>query len=370
MSTSPLFESANLCGLTLANRFVRSATWEGMATEDGRVTPRLIDTLVALAHGGVGLIITGHLYVAKIGQASLLQTGIYDDSLVDGLKTMTDAVHAAGGKIVAQLAHAGHFAFEKAIDGAPLAVSAFDGLAKTPRTELSIEAIAELTNQFAAAAKRAKTAGFDGIQLHSGHGYLLSQFLSPWFNRRTDSYGGTVENRTRVHVETIRAIREAVGNDFPLLIKMNCEDFSEGGLTVAESIEAAKRMVEAGLDAIEISGGILTSGKFSPSRPNINTPEKEAYFQDAAREFRKAVDVPLILVGGIRSPQVAESLLASGTADYFSMSRPLIREPDLVNRWESGDMSPARCISDNLCFRPGMLGQGISCLTEEREAKK
>ncbi len=370
MSVSPLYEPVNLCGLTLSNRFVRSATWEGMATEDGRVTPKLIDTLAALAHGGVGLIISGHTYVAKIGQASVLQTGIYDDSLVDGLKTMTDAVHAAGGKIIAQLAHAGTFAFEKAIDGPPLAVSSFDGLAKTPRAELTVEAITELTNQFAAAAKRARAAGFDGIQLHSGHGYLLSQFLSPWFNRRTDSYGGDVENRARVHLEIIRAIREAVGRDFPLLIKMNGEDFSEGGLTVADSIEAARLMVAAGLDAIELSGGILTSKKRSPSRPNINAPEKEAYFQETAREFKKRLDVPLILVGGIRSPQVAETLLASGTADFFSMSRPLIREPDLVNRWKSGDLSPARCISDNLCFRPGMLGKGIFCETLERESKK
>lgn len=121
------------------------------------------------------------------------------------------------------------------------------------------------------------------------------------------------------------------------------------------------------MDAIELSGGLLTGGKLSPSRPNINKPEKEAYFQEAAKAFKKALDVPLILVGGIRSPEVAERLLADGTADYFSMSRPLIREPDLVNRWQSGDRSPARCLSDNLCFRPGMMGKGIYCVTEERK---
>ena len=122
----------------------------------------------------------------------------------------------------------------------------------------------------------------------------------------------------------------------------------------------------AGLDAIELSGGLLTGGKLSPSRFNINTEEKEAYFKEAAQAFKTALDVPLILVGGIRSLDVAEGLFKSGTADYFSMSRPLIREPDLVNRWQSGDRSPARCLSDNLCFRPGMMGKGIYCVTEER----
>jgi 2,4-dienoyl-CoA reductase-like NADH-dependent reductase (Old Yellow Enzyme family) len=355
--------------MTLANRFVRSATWEGMATEGGRVTPALTDTMVALAEGGVGLIVTGHAYVSQAGQASPWQLGIYDDGLIDGLKSMTTAVHAAGGKIVAQLAHAGHFALEKATGIAPVVASDFDGLAQTPRTELSAAGIRDLKTAYVHAARRAQAAGFDGIQLHSAHGYLLSQFLSPWFNRRTDDYGGTIDNRVRMHVEIIRAIRQAVGKDYPLLVKMNGEDFSEGGLTAAESIQAAKQMVAAGLDAVELSGGLLTGGKRSPSRPNINTEDKEAYFKDAARAFKSELDVPLILVGGIRSPEVAERLLADGTADYFSMSRPLIREPGLINRWRSGDRARARCLSDNLCFRPGMTGKGIYCVTEERIQK-
>jgi 2,4-dienoyl-CoA reductase-like NADH-dependent reductase (Old Yellow Enzyme family) len=171
----------------------------------------------------------------------------------------------------------------------------------------------------------------------------------------------------RLHVEIISAIRQAVGEDFPMLVKMNCEDFADGGLTVADSIQAARQMVAAGLNAVELSGGLLTGGKRSPSRPNINKPEKEAYFQAAAREFKKALDVPLILVGGIRSPETAERLLEEGVADGFALSRPLIREPGLVKRWQSGDRSPARCLSDNLCFRPGMMGKGIYCVTKERE---
>lgn len=370
MIASPLFESTTINGMTLANRFVRSATWEGMATEDGRVTPKLIDTMVALAAGGIGLIISGHAYVAKNGQASPWQLGIYDDSLIDGLKAMTDAVHAAGGRIVAQLAHAGHFALEKAIGTPPVVVSDFDGLSQTSRTELSVAAIQDLEKTYVDAARRARSAGFDGIQLHSAHGYLLSQFLSPWFNRRSDDYGGTIDNRVRIHAEIIRAIRKTVGNDYPLLVKMNCEDFSEGGLTVAESIAAAWQMVSAGLDAIELSGGLLTGGKLSPSRPNINQSEKEAYFKDAARAFKRSLKVPLILVGGVRSIEVAEKLIDAGTADYLSISRPLIREPGLIMRWQSGDRTRAHCLSDNLCFRPGMTGKGIYCVTEERENNK
>ena len=369
MNASPLFEASTINGMTLANRFVRSATWEGMATEDGRVTPKLIDTMVALATGGVGLIISGHAYVSPVGQASPWQLGIYDDSLIDGLKSMTAAVHVAGGKIVAQLAHAGHFALEKAIGTAPVVASNFEGLAQTPRTELSVADIRDLKSAYVAAAQRTRSAGFDGIQLHSAHGYLFSQFLSPWFNRRTDDYGGTLDNRVRIHVETIQAIRNAIGHDYPLLVKMNCEDFSDGGLTVTESIQAAKQMVAAGLDAVELSGGLLTGGKLSPSRPNINKEEKEAYFKDAAHAFKKELAVPLILVGGIRSLEVAERLLDARTADYFSLCRPLIREPDLISRWRSGDRTRARCLSDNQCFQPGIAGKGIYCVIEERENK-
>lgn len=366
MTASPVFQPGTINGMTLNNRFVRSATWEGMATADGRVTSTLTDTMVALAEGGIGLIISGHAYVATGGQASPFQLGIYDDSLIDGLQSMTEAVHRAGGRIVAQLAHAGHFALEKAIGTAPPVVSVFDGLAQTPRIELTAADIRDLETTYVAAAGRAQAAGFDGIQIHSAHGYLLSQFLSPWFNRRSDAYGGSLDNRVRIHTQVIRAIREAVGDDFPILVKMNCEDFSDGGLTVADSIAAAKQMAAVGLDAIELSGGLLTGGKLSPSRPNINTEEKEAYFQEAARAFKKALGIPLILVGGIRSPNVAQRLLDTQTADYISMSRPLIREPGLIHRWQSGDRSRARCLSDNLCFRPGMTGKGIYCVTEER----
>lgn len=365
-----LFESTEINGMKLANRFVRSATWEGMATAEGAVTPQLIATMTALAEGGVGLIITGHAYVRPDGQAGILQLGAYKDELIPGLARMTAAVHAAGGKIVLQLAHAGHFAPEKLTKQPPRVASDYEGLSRTPRKELTVEDIHALAADFAAAAGRARSAGFDGVQIHSAHGYLFSQFLSPIYNRRKDGYGGSIENRSRIHVETIRAVREAVGSDYPVLIKLNGRDFAENGLTLEDSLAAAKRMAQAGLDAIELSGGLLTGGKLSPSRPGIHSREKEAYFREELRAFKQQLSIPLMLVGGNRSIEVSEQLVAEGAADYISMSRPLIREPNLIARWQSGDRRRAECKSDNLCFGPGLEGKGISCVTREREQTK
>jgi len=362
-----LFESSEINGMKLANRFVRSATWEGMASPEGEVTPKLIETMRSLAKGGVGLIISSHAYIRTDGQASPWQIGIYKDELIPGLKEMTDAVHEAGGKIIMQLAHAGHFAAQKLTGQLPLVVSNYEGLAKTPRKEVTVDDMKELVVAFAEAARRAKTAGFDGVQIHSAHGYFLSQFLSPAFNRRSDNYGGTINNRARIHVETVKAIRNAVGNNYPLLIKMNCRDFAENGLDLDDSLVVANLLSDAGLDAIELSGGMLTGGKLSPSRFGINSPDKEAYFREELRAFKKQIKIPLILVGGNRSFEVAEQLVEDGSADYISMSRPLIREPDLIARWKSGDQRKAECKSDNLCFMPGLEGKGIYCVTKERE---
>jgi 2,4-dienoyl-CoA reductase-like NADH-dependent reductase (Old Yellow Enzyme family) len=365
-----LFEATKINGMSLANRFVRSATWEGMAADDGSVTPKLIKTMVDLAEGGVGMIISGHSYVSPEGQAGPWQLGIYKDELIDGLKKMTDTVHEAGGKIIAQLAHAGHFAIKELTKQAPHVVSVFDGLSKSARHELTKDDIQNLVNSFADAARRAEIAGFDGVQIHSAHGYLLSQFLSPAYNRRKDEYGGAIENRARVHLEVCKAIRQIVGTDYPILLKINSEDCIDNGLTIEDSVTAAKMLSDAGIDAIELSGGTLSSGKLSPSRAGINKEGKEAYFKDAAAAYKKAIDVPLILVGGMRSLNVSEKIVNIGAADYISMCRPFIREPGLIKRWQSGDTSPAKCKSDNLCFGPALEGKGIYCVVAELEKNK
>jgi 2,4-dienoyl-CoA reductase-like NADH-dependent reductase (Old Yellow Enzyme family) len=367
---SKLFEASEINGMTLSNRFVRSATWEGMAADDGAVTPKLIDLMAALADGDVGLIVTSHAYVSPEGQAGPWQLGVYKDDLVAGLASMTRAVHDKGGKIVMQLAHAGYFSFAKATGQTPMAPSKVDGFAKGPRREMTVEDIQKMVDAYGAAAKRAQHAGFDGVQIHSAHGYLLSQFLSPAFNQRKDQYGGDIRNRARALIEVLQAVRGAVGDNYPVLVKMNCQDFIDNGLTLEDSVRTGIMLVENGIDAIELSGGVLVGGKLSPSRLGIKTQDKEAYFQQEALAFKKRVGVPLILVGGNRSFQVAERLIDDGVADYLSMSRPFIREPDLIKRWKSGDRSTAACLSDNMCFGPAMNGYGIYCVTEEKQTAK
>jgi 2,4-dienoyl-CoA reductase-like NADH-dependent reductase (Old Yellow Enzyme family) len=364
---SKLFEPSEINGLKLENRFVRSATWEGMAAEDGACSQKLINLLTELARGGVGLIISSHTYVQKVGQAGAGQLGIHNDDMIPGLQKMTEAVHNHRGKIVCQLTHAGFFGNAKLSGQTPMAPSNVEGIAEGARKELTKEDIQGIIAAFAAAAKRAQAAGFDGVQIHGAHGYLLSSFISPMFNQRTDEYGGSIENRARMPLEVLQAIRTVVGSDYPVLIKMNCKEFTDNALMPEDFVQVGKMLADAGIDAIEISGGLPISPKTRPSQLGINKEEKEAYFQEEARALRKETDVTLILVGGNRSLHVAERLVNEGVADYISMSRPLIREPHLINRWKAGDFTKSACVSDNRCFQPAIEGTGIYCVTERRE---
>ena len=367
---SVLFENTEINKMQLRNRFVRSATWEGMAAEDGACTTKLMELMTRLAEGGVGMIITSHAYVQQVGQAGPWQLGIYKDELIDGFKEMARAVHKHGSRIVVQLAHAGFFANKKLTGQTPMALSQAEGFAKSPRREMTAEDIRDIVESFSRAARRAKEAGSDGVQIHAAHGYLLSQSLSPVFNKRSDAYGGSVENRARFLLEVLHAVRATVGPDFPVLVKMNSQDFLEGGLSLDDSLKIGTMLGEGGIDAIELSGGTFVSGKLSPSRVGIKSEDKEAYFREHAKLFKERINVPLILVGGNRSFQLAEQLVNEGYADYISMSRPFIREPGLIKRWESGDLRRAECLSDNLCFGPAMAGEGIYCVTEKKHKEK
>jgi 2,4-dienoyl-CoA reductase-like NADH-dependent reductase (Old Yellow Enzyme family) len=358
IEVSILFEQTAIGKLLLANRFVRSATYEGLAGENGTPTSGLIEKLVGLAEGGVGLIITSHAYVRPEGQAGLHQLGIYKDELIPGFREVTGAVHRSGGKIVLQISHAGIFSTHRATGRTPFVVSRMPG---KDFHEITGEDIGALAGAFAAAAMRAKAAGFDGVQIHAAHGYLISQFLSPVFNQRVDVFGGTIENRTQPLLQIYKAIRKAVGDAFPVLIKLNCNDFADGGLTTAESLLVARRLAGMGLDAIELSGGLLTNSTLTPSRAKIRREEDEAYFREEAHDFKDKIGIPLILVGGIRSFSVAESLIEEGIADYISLSRPLIKEPGLINRWKSGNREKAKCISCNNCFRTMNSPHGVYC---------
>ncbi|WP_300667357.1 NADH:flavin oxidoreductase [Desulfoluna sp.] len=364
---NPLFTPMTINGMTLANRFVRSATWEGMAGPDGCVTQRLIDCMAALADGGVGLIITGHAFVALEGKASPWQLGIHDDAFLPGLQKMVNEVHVRGGRIVAQLAHAGRRALQEESGLPPRMISA-TGTEAPPVTEMGPCDFKTVAKKFSDAASRAKKTGFDGVQIHSAHGYLLSQSLSPLENRRSDWYGGSVTHRMRFLLEVYTAIRETVGASYPVLIKLNSSDHLDGGFTIDEACAVAIRLAHEGIDAIEVSGGTPESGALSPIRTRINTPEKEAYFREAGKVIKESVQVPVMLVGGIRSLETAVTLHAEGRADLISLSRPLIREPNLIARWHQGDTTPAACTSCCRCFVPGRRGDGIRCMARVKKS--
>lgn len=357
--------------MRLRNRFVHSATNEGMAEHDGTVNERLIRLQEELAGGEVGLVLPGNAFVNAQGKGRPGQIGVHTDDAIDGLARMAEAVHLHGAAIALQLSHTGghvHVA-----DGAEYALGPSDmKLTDVPCREMTRDDIHRTIADFAAAAVRAKQAGMDAVQFLAAHTYLHNQFVSPFFNKRTDEYGGSLENRARFAIETVRTVRAAVGPDYPLLMKVSSDDYLPAGFPLAELLPYALMLEQAGVDAIEISGGThLSDRRFFCSRPEGTVPrDEELYFRQAAQICRTALKIPLILVGGVRSFEVAERVVASGLADYVGLCRPLIREPHLVRRWHEGDRSRSACISCNQCFGPVWAGEGVYCVALERERQK
>jgi 2,4-dienoyl-CoA reductase-like NADH-dependent reductase (Old Yellow Enzyme family) len=364
-----LFEKVTLSGMTLRNRFVRSATFEGMADSTGAPKDVLVSLTAELARGEVGLIISSHAYIEPRGRVRASQLGVYDDSLVSALARLADAAHANGSRTLLQIAHGGCTANEPVGQNVgPSSLTLPDG--RTCR-ELSKSEIAGIVEDFRRAARRAIDAGFDGVQIHSAHAYLLSEFLSPYFNRRTDEYGGKLVNRARIHMEVLSAIRSEVGDGVPVFIKINSDDFIDGGFTRKEMVEVAGMLETEGITAVEISGGTpLSPADRSFSRPGLQSSEDEVYYLDAAKMYKDAVAVPLVLVGGIRTFAVAQHLVEDGIADFVALSRPLIREPQLIRRWHKGDTSVATCIHCNQCFGPARSGEGMYCIPERKLREK
>jgi len=367
-----LFEPTTIGNMSLRNRLVRSATWEGLGDETGFVTDPLVDLYRELSAGQIGLIISSYLAVQADGRQFPSQLAVHSDEQIAGLARMAEAVHSQGGVIAGQIVHCGGQADRRATAGRdPVAPSAVDspGYPEVPRAleEAEIEGVVA---SFAGAAARLREAGFDGVQLHGAHGYLLAQFLSPLRNRRTDRYGGNIENRARFAQEVYAAVRAQVGPDYPVMIKLNAHDFLDGSTTEVDSAFLATALADAGIDAIEVSGGTPGSGKLGAVRNKIRTEEAEAYFLPQARAIRAAAPgVPLMLVGGVRSVDKIESILAAGEADYFSMARPLVREPGLPARWLGGDHARAECVSCSGCFVPAVKGEGVRCMQKDKQAK-
>lgn len=347
---SKLFEPFKINAMQIKNRFMRSATHDRCANPAGGVTDLLIDIYQKLAAGGVGLITTGHAYIAKNGKMSPNMLGADRDELIPGLAKLVDSVHQYDAKIMLQLNHAGRHARASFIGERPAAPSALYNPVtdETPRAFAEDE-IEQLISAYAAAAGRAVEAGFDAVQIHSAHGYLASQFISPYTNRRTDRWGGSLENRMRFIREVFQQIRKTVGAEYPVTVKLNSEDFIEGGLTIEASTQIAGWLSRAGIDALEISGGMIRESYISGSKRDILAESDEAYFLPNARKIKTAINVPLILVGGLRSPHIIQRLLESGEIEMASMCRPFIREPGLINKWKQGNLEKADCISCGGC---------------------
>jgi len=355
---SKLFSPVQLGTLTLPNRLVRSATAERLADAGGKPLPALSSMLCDLAEGGVGLIITGHMYVSPEGKCHPEMTGIHDDALLPGLSALAEAIHDAGGHVAVQINHGGMQCAPEAVDGtmAPSAIAA-DFLPQ-PAREMTVAEIEATVLAYGAAARRAKSAGFDAVQLHGAHGYLINQFLSPLVNRRTDGWGGGLDGRMRFLREVCAAVRAEVGDDTPVFIKLGVQDGRDGGLTLPDGVAVAAALEGMGLDGVEVSAG-LSGPDLQASRAGVRGPEDEAYLRHLARAVREVTSLPVMAVGGFRSRAVMDAVLASGDADFVSMCRPLICEPDLPRRLMAGQARGA-CISGNRCWPKGP-GEGIAC---------
>ena len=371
---SVLFDSVNMGSMTLRNRFVRSATYDGCAEKNGHVSQNQLRMYEELARGGVGLIITGITYVHPSGQISPFQNSLASDDCVPGFRKLAQAAHQQGAKIAVQLFHAGRetgkvLRPERKQAIAPSWVTD-DPNFQAPHRAMTEEEIWEIVGAFGDASRRAREAGHDAVQLHAAHGYLLSQFLSPYTNRRVDQWGGDLENRLRLHREIYRDIRAKVGKDYPVLVKIGVADSFPGGLEYHEGKRAAQYLVEWGFDALEISSGLRGVGyENTEFRPGINQLEREAYFRGWCRDIRRSVNVPVMMVGGLRSVELMEQVIQNQEADFVSLCRPLIREPKIINDWKNKDRHRATCISCNKCFDALLKGEPLHCVQEKLRGK-
>jgi 2,4-dienoyl-CoA reductase-like NADH-dependent reductase (Old Yellow Enzyme family) len=319
-----------------------------------------------LARGGVGLIITGHMFVRPDGKAHLEQAGAHCDDFLPELSSLAQAAHGEGGKIAVQLNFAGLRAWPEVLEGRPpLAPSAVaDPRSETVGREMSPQEIRELAAAYGQAARRMKEAGFDAVQIHGAHGYMVSQFLSPLTNRRQDRWGGDIQGRMAFLLAVYGEIRAQVGEEYPVMIKLGMADGIEGGLRLEESLEVVRRLEEAGIALIEISCG-FGGERFQPIGAQPSSPEEEGYFLPWARAIRRTSQVPLALVGGLRSQAVMEGIVEGGLADFVSLSRPFLREPDFVNRLRVGLEGASPCISCGRCNL--RWGSPVVCPPAEEE---
>ena len=318
-----LFTPLEIKGHTLNNRIVVPPMGTSMATERGEVTDEHVDHYGRFANAGVGMVIIEHAYVRRDGRVNPQQMGIYDNFLIPGLQRLADAIHSHGSVVGVQITHGGGKATTELIGRLPISASdvLVPGTAE-PSQAASKAEILEIIEAFAAAAQRAKAAGMDFVEVHGAHGYLLNQFLSPLTNQRTDEYGGDLNGRLQLPLEVVRAVRQTVGGEYLLLYRLGANDFMPGGLTQEEGKQAAIALVEAGVDLLDISGGLY--GASLPDWDEVS----QGYFVPMATEIRAAVDVPVVVAGGITKPEYADQVIREGKVELVAVGRAMLENPD------------------------------------------
>lgn len=315
-----LIKPLDKCKLALNNRLVFPPMATSKSEDNGEVSKELLEYYDEKSKGGyISLIIVEHSFVTTQGKASKGQLSVADDSNVEGLKELADTIHKNGSKVVMQINHAGS-ATNKDITGyEPVGPSAIENPRKKEMPkELSKEEIKEIIKYFKDAARRVKNAGFDGVEIHSAHGYLLNQFFSPLTNKRNDEYGGDVLSRIKIHLDIIEAVREEVGTDFPVLLRLGACDYMDGGITLEDSKIAALEFQKAGIDILDISGGLC-----GYTVPGL---EGQGYFYELTQSIKEVISIPVILTGGITEIQAAEKLIASGKADLVGVGRAIFKD--------------------------------------------
>lgn len=359
---SHLFRPIKIRGLELKNRVVMAPMVTNYCHEDGSVTQRLIDYHVARAWGGVGLIQVEAAYVRRDGRGFPNQIGIDRDELIPGLRQLTDLVHEGGAKVSVQIFHAGRQTSAAAAGTQPIAPSplAEPSSGVLPR-ELAIEEVHQVREAFAQAARRAREAGFDAVEVHGAHGYLIGEFLSPFSNRRTDEYGGSLTGRLRFADEIVRRVRQVVGDDFPILFRLSADEYVAGGLDLPQSRVIAAAMQSAGADAISVSAGNYASPGMMITPP---MELERALFVPLAESIKGVVSVPVIAVGRLHDPAIANQVIAEGKADMVALGRALLTDPGWVEKAQRGEVEEILpCISCNqACINNLMEDRAISCL--------
>lgn len=326
-----LLEPVKLKNSTIKNRLVLPPMATGKADDQGYVTPSIHDYYAEKTRGGYfGLVITEHAFVSPEGKASKNQMSVAHDSVNESLSSLAKMIHSSGSKALVQISHAGGKALREHTGFAPVAPSAvpipkpvLPGIARQNREyelphELTRPEIEKTVEAFAAAAARVKLAGFDGVELHAAHGYLLNQFFSPLTNRRTDEYGGSVLNRARIICDIIKAVRKAAGPEFMISLRLGACDYTEGGTTLDDSIAVALSFESAGIDLLHISGGMN-----GYAIPGVNA---QGYFSELSKGIKKVVTVPVILTGGVTEPDAAERLLKDKKADMIGVGRAVLAD--------------------------------------------